>query len=180
MQKPLDARQQFAVPVAAVTDDDEIDLLAVFRTLWRGRLIIILCAFIALLIGGYYAYVVAVPTYSATATMALQMRQETVVDLESVLSGVSSDQSSINTEMEVIRSRALLTRLVDELDLLNDAEFNATLRPDPGFAIADAIGFVRGFLPGPAPDVALPLTDAAIFNDVIENVRGAVTTQIFR
>ncbi len=112
--------------------------------------------------------------------MALQLRHETVVVLESVLSGVSSDQASINTEMEVIRSRALLTRLVADLDLLNDPEFNAVLRPDPGFTLDDAIRFVRGFLPGVMVDAPLPKSDATIFNDVIESLGEKITMQIGR
>jgi polysaccharide biosynthesis transport protein len=180
MQKSLDPRQNFSAPVAVAEDDDEIDLMSLFHTLWRGKYIIALCAFLAVLVGGYYAYVVAVPTYSATAQMALQIRTETVIDVESVLAGVSSDQSSINTEMEVIRSRALLTRLVDELDLMNDPEFNATLRPDEGFTLGDAIGFVRGLLPGAAVTLAEPPSEAEIRNAVIENVKGAISTQIGR
>ncbi len=121
MQKPLDSRLHFTpTAVPQPDDDDEIDLLALVRTLWRGKWWIALFAIVAIGIGGYYAYVRAIPTYTATTQMALQIRQETVVDLESVLSGVSSDQSSINTEMEVIRSRELISALVDRLGLMND------------------------------------------------------------
>ncbi len=180
MQKTLDTRPAYSVPVAPVQEDDEIDLMAIVGTLWRGKYIIALCAILALLLGGYYAYAVAVPTYTATAQMALQIRTETVIDVESVLSGVSSDQSSINTEMEVIRSRALISRLVDELDLMNDPEFNVTLRPDEGFSIGDAIGFVRGFLPVGDAEAEAPATDEEIRNDVIDAVKEAISTQVGR
>ena len=42
-------------------NDDEIDLSSLFRTLWRGKLWIALCGLLALLLGGYYAYGIAVP-----------------------------------------------------------------------------------------------------------------------
>jgi capsular exopolysaccharide synthesis family protein len=180
MQKPLDSRLHFATPpVPQPDDDDEIDLLALVRTLWRGKWWIALFAILAIGIGGYYAYVRAIPTYSATTQMALQIRQETVVDLESVLSGVSSDQSSINTEMEVIRSRELIASLVDRLGLMEDPEFNPMLRPDEGFGPRDAIALVRTWLNAPAAPEEAP-TEEAIRNDVIANVRDAISTQIGR
>lgn len=180
MQKPLDSRLHFApAAVPQPDDDDEIDLLALVRTLWRGKWWIVLFAVIAIGIGGYYAYVRAIPTYTATTQMALQIRQETVVDLESVLSGVSSDQSSINTEMEVIRSRELISALVDRLGLMQDPEFNAALRPDEGFGPRDAVALVRTWLSAPAEPAEAP-TEEAIRNGVIANVRDAISTQIGR
>jgi polysaccharide biosynthesis transport protein len=187
MQKSLDPRMAMATPVAPQSygqrpeDDDEIDLLALVRTLWRGKWWIILCAMIAVGIGGWYAYRIAVPTYTATTQMALQIRQESVVDLQSVLSGVSSDQSSINTEMEIIRSRELISALVDRLDLMSDPEFNATLRPDDGFGPRDVIALVRQYVPGQeAPPPAAPPSEEAIRNGVIGAVRNAISTQIGR
>lgn len=182
MQKPLDDRYQLAVPVPQEIEDDEIDLVGLLRTIWRGKWLIAFFAMIAVGIGGYYAYVVAIPTYQATTQMALQIRTERVVDLESVLAGVSSDTSSINTEMEVIRSRALITRLVDELDLMNDPEFNPSLRPDEGFGPSDAIALARTLLGRPAPvDTRTEAERAeALRNNVINNVRSAITTQIGR
>lgn len=111
-------------------EDDEIDLLQLFGTLWRGKWIIILCAMIAVLVGGYYAYGVAVPKYSATTTLALQIRGSQIVDIESVMSGVSSDDASLNTEIEVIKSRKLGEQLVTRLSLTEDPEFNPTIDDD--------------------------------------------------
>lgn len=82
---------------------------------------------IAVLVGGYYAYGVAVPKYSATTTLALQIRGSQIVDIESVMSGVSSDDASLNTEIEVIKSRKLGEQLVTRLSLTEDPEFNPTI-----------------------------------------------------
>lgn len=179
MQKSLETRYSFPKQVAAEPESDEIDLFGLFRTIWRGKWLIALCALCTMAIGGYYAFVAAVPTFQANTQMALQIRTEMVVDLESVLSGVSSDQASINTEMEVIRSRELITRMVAALDLMNDPEFNVALRPDEGFSPGDAMAFLRGFLPGGAavPEVA---SEQAIRNRVIEAARDAIGTQIGR
>ncbi len=183
MQKSLDERHfQGVQQPLPLQEDDEIDLLGLLRTIWRGKWIIAFCTAVAIAIGGYYAFAVAVPTYRATTQMALQLRTESVVNLESVLSGVSSDSMSVNTEMEIIRSRALITRLVDELDLMNDPEFNPSLRPDEGPGLSDAIAMARDLLGRPAPvDTRTEAERAeALRNRVIDNVRGAITTQIGR
>ena len=46
--------------------------------------------------------------------LALEVRERQVVDLESVVSGVSSEDEALNTEMEILRSRFLLERLVEQ------------------------------------------------------------------
>ncbi len=69
--------QQFA-PSAPESDDDTIDLGALIATLWRGKWIVGVAASVAILMGGYYAYVMAVPTYSATAAVILQTKQDSI------------------------------------------------------------------------------------------------------
>ena len=122
---------------------DEIDLSQLARTLWRGKFFITFCAVIALIVGIWYAYVQAVPVYTSSTALALESRQEQVVDIESVMTGLGGDQQTINTEVEVIRSRGLAEKMVDELDLMQDPEFNVDLRPKPSFSIGIAVTFIR-------------------------------------
>ena len=70
------------------------------------------------------------PKFVSSSVVALQNRNEQIVDFENVLSGLSSDQSSINTEIEILRSRGLISKLVDDLDLISDPEFNISLNKD--------------------------------------------------
>ena len=154
--------------------DDEIDLLQLFGALWRGKWIILLTSMLALLVGGYYAYAVAVPQYSAVARLALQSRDQQVVDLESVMSGVSTEQSAINTELEIIRSRSLLERLVTDMGLVADPEFNASLQKPSAFSRDAVIRLIATYLPmqvadSPAPTVEEKLISAG------EAVRQAIS-----
>ncbi|MFV2035433.1 MAG: GumC family protein, partial [Halocynthiibacter sp.] len=110
-------------------DDDEIDIAAVLGTLWRGKWLIAFCTVLAIFIGGYYAYVSATPLYRSTATVILESREEQVVDLQSVIGGLSGDTSVVNSEVEVLRSRSLMEKVVNRLDLIRDPEFNRSLRP---------------------------------------------------
>ncbi len=108
---------------------ESLDLRSIVGTLWRGKWIILLTALIGMIAAGYYAFVVAVPQYRATAVVILETQQESVVDLQSVVGGISADTSAINSEVEVLRARSLMGKVVDRLDLTQDPEFNNALRP---------------------------------------------------
>ena len=109
--------------------DDEIDLLALFGALWRGKWLIAVLVIIAIAIGANYAFRVAVPMYRSTAVVILDPQQDQVAGLDSVVTGLSGDSSEINSELEVLRARGLMGKVVDKLDLTKDPEFNGSLRP---------------------------------------------------
>lgn len=178
MQKSLDPRSTLVAAVVPASnqgkDGDEIDLLSLAQTLWRGKWWIMLAALVAMAIGGNYAFRVAVPTYSATAQMALQIQQASVIDIESVLTGFDGDRNAMNTELQVILSRDLIGQLVDRLDLMADPEFNPNLRPvEDGLFSTGLLADLRQFL---LPRDAVTPTEAQIRNEVISNVREALNT----
>ena len=149
--------------------DDEIDLMALLGTLWRGKWLILLAAIVAVFIGGYYAYRLAVPVYTTTASVALDPQQQNVTDLTSVMSGLSGDQATINTEVEVIRSRGLIEKLVKKLELTKDPEFNAQLRPENPYALKP---FIKGLLG--MTTKAPPTTKQATLDATIDSVLKAL------
>ncbi|SDF37601.1 GumC family protein [Limimaricola pyoseonensis] len=157
--------------------EDEIDLVALLRTLWRGKWLIMLCAVAAMTAGVYYATQVAVPKYSASTSVALQVQAPQMVDLDSVMSGVSTDDASMNTEVEVIRSRGLLEKLVAELDLLQDPEFNIELRPDDGLSLGSLLAPVLG-----REETVLPAaeTQKAALIDTVDRLRETLGASVQR
>ncbi len=159
---------------------EEIDLVALLGTLWRGKLWIVLAGILAVSIGGFYAFRVAVPTYSATAVVSLTGQEQSIVDFESVLSSLGGDQASVNTEIEVIRSRQLIEMVVDHLDLLDDPEFNAAVRPhEPG--LLDRLPFYEaaGPEPPPTPERQLDRTVDAVLDVLsISNIRQSMVFHI--
>jgi len=169
-----DQKNQSAISL----DKSEIDLTEIFRTLWRGKIWIAACTVVMLFLGGYYAFVQASPAYTSSAVVMLESRQEQVVDLESVMTGLSADQATINTEVEVIRSRGLIEKLVKKLDLVNDAEFNPLLRPDPIFSLGRAIRQVLRFV-GIGSQETSP-DERAILNMVIDEVTNAISVSNVR
>ena len=116
-----------------ILSEDQFDILTVFRTLWYGRYIIILCAFLATIVGAYYVFMVAKNEYSATATLEFSPEGGSFLDIEGLIPGSSIDEVGINTEIDTIKSREMISRLVAELDLVSNPDFNAALRPEPLF-----------------------------------------------
>lgn len=165
----------------AATDLDQdggIDLYALLGTLWRRKGLILICALLGAVFAAYYALRIAEPTYRATTQMALIFDQRPVIDIESVVTGVSSDTSSLNTEMEIIRSRTLISRLVDQLNLTQDPEFNPALRPAPSFSLGDIKAWIIALFTGPV--AAEAPSEADIREVVIDSTRRMISTEIGR
>ncbi|SIT06040.1 capsular exopolysaccharide family [Roseivivax lentus] len=148
-------------------------------TLWRGKWVIALCAAVAILIGGVYAYVIAVPKYSASTTLAIQLQAPPIVDIEAVVSGVSTEDASLNTELEVIRSRGIIMQLVEEMSLLDDPEFNAALRPEPAISLDPIMTFLRNLASATPAESEVPESEK-IRNDTIAAVREAISASVIR
>lgn len=162
-----------AVPAPA-----EIDLQKTAGILWRGKWLLGLCALVGLMLGLGYLHGVATPVFTASSTVALESRQEQIVDIESVVSGLSGDQVAINTEVEVLRSRRLVGQLVDALNLTDDPEFNTALHPVSPWSPAGFLARVPGPWQGDAP--AIPLADTALRDSVIDAVLAQVSVSNIR
>ena len=65
----------------------------------------------------------------ATAELMIDPRQERVVELQQVLPDLPADgRRRVDTEVEVLKSRALAEKVTDRLALDRDPEFNSSLR----------------------------------------------------
>jgi succinoglycan biosynthesis transport protein ExoP len=108
--------------------------------------------------------------YRATAVVILETNQEQLLDLQSVVGGLSGDTSEVNSEVEVLRARGLMGKVVDRLELVSDPEFNPELRT-PGF-VDQAKRSVKGLLGLIQPDVVLPQEEA------VRRTRDKVITEL--
>ena len=110
--------------------DGEIDLVKLAASLWRGKWTVLAFVLFCVCVADFYVRHVAVPLYPATAKIALKEHQpeKILTDIESLMSNGPITDSGINTELEVLRSRDLVGKLVDSLDLINQPAFNPLLR----------------------------------------------------
>lgn len=148
---------------------DEIDLTALLGTLWRGKIWIAAASIIAVVLGISYAVFVADPTYTSSTTLAIKENGPSLIDIESVVSGVSSESESLNTELEVIRSRDLLERLSAKLDLISDPEFNAAIREKSMFSLAALLGNDES-----------TLTERQVINKIVANLQASISASVRR
>ncbi len=100
-----------------------VELRELLRLLWRRRWLIggamLVCIGITVL-----ALTQITPRYTAEAQVMVDPRQANVVDIEQVLSGLPANAETIQSEIQVILSRNLAARVVEQLKLVDNPEFN--------------------------------------------------------
>tara|TARA_Y100000385_G_scaffold168572_1_gene174554 strand:- start:2931 stop:5060 length:2130 start_codon:yes stop_codon:yes gene_type:complete len=113
-----------------IISDGEIDLVKLAASLWRGKWTVLAFVLFCVCVADFYVRQVAVPLYPATAKIALKEHQpeKILTDIESLMSNGPITDSGINTQLEVLRSRDLVGKLVDSLDLISQPAFNPLLR----------------------------------------------------
>lgn len=108
----------------------EVSIKALLVALWRRRWIILLTEVVV--VGLTVLWLAQVPaTYVGTGMIVLNARPPEVLRLDPAAPGLIATQSGVETEIEVLRSPALAERVIDQLGLLSDPEFNDSLKPGP-------------------------------------------------
>ena len=168
--------------IELATKDDAFDLLQLLGVLWRGKWLALACMVLGIIAGGVYAFGIVTPLYSSSATVALDNRDSQVVDFDSVVSGLSVDKATVNTEVEVLRARILIGKLVDQENLLSDAEFNEQLRPESSLSPGAILQWLG--LSGPPrersdKEIRDRVVDAVLAAVSISNVRDSYVFRIY-
>ena len=89
------------------------------------------------------------PNYTGVADVMINTQKQQVVQVNSVMSNLPTDTSTIDTEALVLSSRSLAEKVVDEQRLDLDPEFNPRLAPRG--ALATLLSFGRPATPPPPP-----------------------------
>lgn len=156
----LDERFEKTPPVADETAISPGQLLATLRRNWP----LILCFGLLFGVAGYAYTVVAVPRqYTTAGTLSIDMERFAVPALQGALSsdGLADPMPQVRSEVQILMSRSLLQKVADDLDLVDNPEFNSALRPMPlGEKLKRSIA---GMLP---LAVAQPLFDVGLLPDV--------------
>ena len=128
------------------------------------------------------------PSYTAISRVIVNTRDQNVVDIGAVISGMPSSTSMLDTEAEILRSRTLVEKVVKRLDLVNSPEFNYNLVPpsDWDVRVSQMKAFVKGLLPFGNSDAVTPPppppgspeaieAERALLDSVIDGVRGRIS-----
>jgi polysaccharide biosynthesis transport protein len=109
-----------AVPTMA--DTGEIDLRGFFRTIYRRKWMLILT--MAATMGATMFWLSeATPYYDADVLIVIETRPSSIVRVDEKVQDVISDSAKVNTEVAVLESRSLATRVIRDLELDRDPEF---------------------------------------------------------
>jgi capsular exopolysaccharide synthesis family protein len=130
-------------PTRAPVPDSVADVFGVNAALRMVRRRFVIMACVGAIVGALILTrsMMAPPTYEAISLIAINARQERVIDsAESVLGDLPRDTAAIDTEIEIMRSPALMGQLVDALNLTEDPEYNWLLRePSPWRQFVDSL-----------------------------------------
>ena len=96
-------------------NDDEIDLLDLLYTILNGKWIILLFTVISTVLAFIYAYG-QTPIYKADALLRVEGEKSTIPSIDDLV-GLSRNDNSIGTEMEILKSRRNMSQTVNELNL---------------------------------------------------------------
>ena len=168
------AAQGFNQQMMALEPIPPLDIMAMVRTLWHGKWLIMFTTICAIGLAGFYAFQVAQPRYGATATLQIDLQPTMLRDVSNQWPGPSTDLASLNTQVAMLTSDQVLRRVIDERDLLADPEFNRYITPAAAFSLNQLRTRLRHLFSGTteiAPD------NAAIIEKTIQNLRGVLTTQ---
>ncbi|MAK82971.1 MAG: capsular biosynthesis protein [Phenylobacterium sp.] len=132
---------------------DQFDLRRLFN-IFRRRVRLFGAVAALVFLAAIFITFTATPMYTATANVMLDTRQEQVVNVEAVLSGLPADSSVVDTEVEILKSRRLAERVVNALQLSQDPEFNSELAPPSLLSnVKDSVlGVVSSAKPRDIPD----------------------------
>ena len=112
-------------------ETDRVDLREMLGTILRRAWLALGVALVL------FALVVAVvmnitPKYTATGSVLIDPHRQNLTQAEPAQGGLPPDTSAVDTQVEVLRSRALAEAVVRQMALYNDPEFNADLHGKPG------------------------------------------------
>ena len=115
--------QQAEMPIGEEGGFNLLDFLRIVRV--RRKIIIGTAATVVALVTVIVLQLT--PLYTGTAVVMLDQRKNSVEDTAAVLSGLPSDQATIQNQVQILTSLELAGRVVDKLKLDQDPEFNPKL-----------------------------------------------------
>jgi succinoglycan biosynthesis transport protein ExoP len=135
--------EQFGEPIYVHPQKDDnakIFLIDVLAAIHRNRRLALIVAGLAALSVLAFTFFVT-PLYKSVASVMLDTRREQVVDMQAVLSNLPSDTFVVDSEVQVLQSPALAHKVIGNLHLDKDPEFNSDLQTQN--IISQTIGAVK-------------------------------------
>jgi uncharacterized protein involved in exopolysaccharide biosynthesis len=117
------------LPGLEATPASSLDIKQCLEVLLRRRWWAVGAVVLVTSIIGAFVYLVG-PRYTAELTAVFESHGREVFNLEASLAGLPQDEASLLNRVEIFRSRSLADRVIRNLQLQNDPEFNEKLKPE--------------------------------------------------
>jgi polysaccharide biosynthesis transport protein len=111
----------------SVRDDDAIDVLAVAGVLRRRKWFILTVAIVGGLIGLMLGLRIT-PEYTARSMVVVKPQEDPLAEGQPPVPSLAKDPGAFETQQKIMQSRAHIARVMTDLRLYEDPEFNAALR----------------------------------------------------
>jgi hypothetical protein len=144
-----------------------VDLRGFFRTVYRGKWILILTMAAAMGATLYWT-LNAVPLYSSEVLIVIEARPSSIVRVDEAVQDISTDMAKVDTEVAVLASRGLAVRVIRELGLDKDPEFAPTASDGVDQMVAET-GEAASSAASPA--TTYPGSLMAAITDAVEGAR---------
>ena len=110
------------------TDDEGGGAMSLDRAISAVRKRLKLVLMMPLVAGALVAAVVSMMPnrYDASAIIQIDPRQKSITNIEGVVADMKGDQPSIESEVEIIRSRPIILQVIQTLNLRSDPDFATT------------------------------------------------------
>lgn len=106
-----------------VADEEALDLIGYWRVLQRRKWGVLgLAVFLTLLV--VVVVYMMKPVYSSIVTILIEQNKAKLLSIDEIYSGVSSDQAHYQTQVELLKSNALMETVVDKLNLVTNPVFD--------------------------------------------------------
>ena len=145
-----------------------------FGFLRRQYWVIIFTAALALAASAIYLRITA-PTYTAQAKVLLGNPKAQFIQQQSVLAEAPMDVTQLESQIQILTSKAIATSVINQLKLADDPDFK-----DSGRSLRSVSQAIRRWLGGPPPDRPVGSTDGlvAAFETRLSAVRLGYSTVI--
>ena len=134
-------------------NDETIDLQNFFNVISRFKWKILSLAFVVTLLATVIVFSIT-PKFIATATLLIEAEQANVVSIEEVYGLNSGKKEYFVTQLEILKSRQISTKVVEKLNLTQHAEFDSD-QQDKQFELKSFIKENLPFLPQEIDDSSI-------------------------
>jgi polysaccharide biosynthesis transport protein len=129
MTLPIEAARVMSFePSPTARDSDSVNVAQIFSVLWRRRTVFLSVAF-SIMALGFVILKLLTPVYNSTVVLVLSARQDGVVDMQQSYMNTPPSDPVVRSEVDALKSRTLIDRVIARANLMQDPEFNLYVRP---------------------------------------------------